>query len=158
MSIDEKVVEATNEEVATVQSYSSIEDAVKEIARLKSISKEVIDTRDKVKDKLKKLEVEKADWLKTATDVAKSLEESNLQKDNVAKELKSTKVTHALEKALVEAGIAALPTAMKLLDVNSIDVEKVVAVVLTHTDGDHVAALPLFKNAKIKWIYFRKIR
>jgi len=31
----------------------------------------------------------------------------------------------------------------------NIDAEKIVAVLLTHTDGDHVAALPLFKNAKI---------
>lgn len=30
-----------------------------------------------------------------------------------------------------------------------IDPEKVVAVFLTHTDGDHVAALKLFKNAKV---------
>jgi len=31
----------------------------------------------------------------------------------------------------------------------NIDPEKVVAVLLTHTDGDHVAAIRLFKNAKI---------
>ena len=31
----------------------------------------------------------------------------------------------------------------------SIDADKVVAVLLTHTDMDHVAALPLFKNAKV---------
>jgi hydroxyacylglutathione hydrolase len=31
----------------------------------------------------------------------------------------------------------------------SIDPEKVVAVLLTHTDGDHVGALKLFKNAKV---------
>ncbi|MCX6642276.1 MAG: MBL fold metallo-hydrolase, partial [Candidatus Bathyarchaeota archaeon] len=34
-----------------------------------------------------------------------------------------------------------------------IDADKVVAVLLTHTDMDHVAGLPLFKNAKI---YFSK--
>ena len=31
----------------------------------------------------------------------------------------------------------------------NINPDKVVAVLLTHTDMDHVAGLPLFKNAKI---------
>jgi len=35
----------------------------------------------------------------------------------------------------------------------NIDADKVIAVLLTHTDMDHVAALPLFKNAKV---YFSK--
>jgi hydroxyacylglutathione hydrolase len=31
----------------------------------------------------------------------------------------------------------------------NIDPDKIIAVFLTHTDGDHVAALPLFKNARV---------
>ena len=52
----------------------------------------------------------------------------------------------------IDAGkdLAVISTEFKRL---KIDAEKVEAVFLTHTDMDHVAALPLFKNAKI---YFSK--
>ena len=48
----------------------------------------------------------------------------------------------------IDAGkdLDVISTELKKLN---IDAEKVEAVFLTHTDMDHVAALPLFKNAKI---------
>ena len=52
----------------------------------------------------------------------------------------------------IDAGkdLEVVSTELKKLN---IDADKVVAVLLTHTDMDHVAGLPLFKNAKI---YFSK--
>jgi len=42
-----------------------------------------------------------------------------------------------------------IKTIEKQLDTLGINPEKVIAVMLTHTDDDHVAALTLFKNAKV---------
>jgi len=52
----------------------------------------------------------------------------------------------------VDAGMDKEVVSAELKKLN-IDADKVVAVLLTHTDMDHVAALPLFKNAKV---YFSK--
>jgi len=48
----------------------------------------------------------------------------------------------------IDAGndVEVIKTELKKLNVNP---DKVIAVMLTHTDGDHTAALRLFKNAKI---------
>ncbi len=48
----------------------------------------------------------------------------------------------------IDAG-SDIKTIGKELETEKIDPEKVVAVILTHTDGDHVAALQLFKNATV---------
>ena len=48
----------------------------------------------------------------------------------------------------IDAG-SDIKTIGKELETVRIDPEKIVAVVLTHTDGDHVAAIKLFKNAKV---------
>jgi len=48
----------------------------------------------------------------------------------------------------IDAG-SDIKTVGKELESIRIDPEKIVAVVLTHTDGDHVAALRLFKNATV---------
>ena len=48
----------------------------------------------------------------------------------------------------VDAGKDIDVVAVELKKLN-IDADRVVAVLLTHTDMDHVAALPLFKNAKV---------
>jgi glyoxylase-like metal-dependent hydrolase (beta-lactamase superfamily II) len=48
----------------------------------------------------------------------------------------------------IDAG-ADIPTIEKGLQTLQINPVKVVAVMLTHTDGDHVAALKLFPNAKV---------
>jgi hydroxyacylglutathione hydrolase len=48
----------------------------------------------------------------------------------------------------IDAG-SDIKTIEKELNILGINPEKVAIVMLTHTDGDHVAALPLFKNAKV---------
>ncbi|MCX6238305.1 MAG: MBL fold metallo-hydrolase [Bacteroidia bacterium] len=48
----------------------------------------------------------------------------------------------------VDAGNNSITVSGELKKLN-IDPEKIIAVLLTHTDGDHVAAIKLFKNAKV---------
>ena len=120
-------IETNNETVTEVTAFASVEEAVKEMNKFKSIAKDAIDGRDKVKEKLKTVETTSQEWMKSTQDAAKLLEESKIQLENSQKELKVTKTSHALEKALEKAGVASMATALKLVDLNTIeDVEKTV--------------------------------
>lgn len=119
------VVDSTVEtaEVKQDNAVTSLESALKEIARLKVISDEAIKTRDSVKRKLKEVETG-----------------YNSEKEARAKaegQYRDMTINGALKSALQEAGAVAVDTAFKLVDKSAIqltetgelDVESLKAVV-----------------------------
>lgn len=106
--------------------FTSIEDALAEINKLRDINKDVIHSRDKAKTKLR--EFETAEETKMQSTLAeqgkyKELYDAEVEKSNkIVSKLKEKAVDSALEKALTNAG-AEVKTALKLVDKVSIVID-----------------------------------
>lgn len=107
--------------------FATVEEAMAEITRLKSVNSEVIDSRDKAKTKLKAIEKQsdkiQQQELEEQGKYKELLEAEQSKREELETTIRNNSIDNALNAALDEAGVASNNTAMKLINRDDIVVE-----------------------------------
>lgn len=125
---NETVIVAPADVVVTEEkkvAFASVEDALKEIDRLSAINKEVIETRDKTKEKLKAFEQAQADAAQKALEEQgkfKEMYEAELAKRTAQEtSIKERELNTTLRSELEKVNALSIDTVLKLVNKGAIE-------------------------------------
>ena len=125
---NEEVIVAPTDVVVTEEkkaSFATVEEALKEIERLANINKEVIETRDKTKEKLKAFEQAQEETARKALEESgkfKELYEAELAKRTaVESSVRERELNTTLRSELEKVNALSIETVLKLVDKSAIE-------------------------------------